>query len=137
MLPQVWKGILFVVVGATMIIFDLAVEPVFSLPITSSIKFPIGLLAILVGGLYIVSHRIATDHAELTQTEVATWGQKLELATPKIIAMSEKQLSTEYIAEKLEKELKIPEEILLKYMYAMRNYLQKSADVKKQDETRS
>lgn len=117
------KGVLFIIIGLVMIVFDATMEPVFSIPLTSSFDFPIGLLAMLVGVLWVVSDRMARVEAQLTQTEVATWGKQLELATPRIIALSEQQLSTQYISEKIAKETEIPQDILMKYMYAMRTYL--------------
>ncbi|MFT5434261.1 MAG: hypothetical protein ACI9OJ_004974, partial [Myxococcota bacterium] len=77
------KGILLAVIGIAMVVFDLTIEPVFSLPITSGFKFPVGILAIIVGVLYMLSARIAYDNAELTPTELAMWGEQLELVTPR------------------------------------------------------
>ena len=130
------KGILLFVIGAAMVIFDLTIEPVFSLPITASFKFPVGILAIIVGVLYMLSARIAYDSAELTPIELAEWGKPLELATPRIIALSEQQLSTEYIAETVNSETRIPTDILIKYMYALRKYVQESAQVAEAEERR-
>ncbi len=121
------KGILLIIVGFVMIVFDIAMDPVFSIPITSSFSFPIGILAMIVGGLWIVSARVAEVEARLTRAEVAMWGSQLELATPRIIALSEQQLSTEYISETVAKETEIPQDVLIKYMYAMRTYLQDAA----------
>lgn len=122
------KGVLLIVIGVAMVIFDLTIEPVFSLPITASFKFPVGILAVIVGVLYVLSARIAQDSAQLTPGELAEWGKPLELATPRIIALSEQQLSTEYIAETVENETRIPQDILIKYMYALRQYVQASAE---------
>ncbi len=130
------KGILFIVIGVVMIIFDITIKPVFSIPITPGFSFPIGLLAALVGGLWVVSSRVAEFQAQLTQGEVAEWGSKLELATPRIIALSEEQLSTEYISETVAKETSIPQDILIKYMYAMRNYLNDAADKARSEKRR-
>ncbi len=128
------KGLLLIGVGVAMVIFDLALKPVFSIPITASFSFPVGLLAVLVGGLYVTSARIAVDNANLTPSEIVTWGKKLELATPRIIALSELQWSTGAIAKEIEKETRIPQDILIKYMYAMRRYLE---DVKVDAEAKS
>lgn len=127
------KGVLLIGVGVAMVIFDLALKPVFSIPITSSFSFPVGLLAVLVGVLYLMSARIAHANANLTPSEVSTWGKKLELATPRIIALSEQQWSTGAIAKAVEKETRIPQDILIKYMYAMRRYL---SDVKADSEAK-
>ncbi|MFT7621170.1 MAG: hypothetical protein ACI9WU_000331 [Myxococcota bacterium] len=118
------KGILMIVVGLAMIIFDLNMKPVFSIPVTSGFSFPVGILAMIVGGLWVVSSRVAEQEARLTQGEIALWGAQLEKVTPQIISLSEQSLSTEYITEKLAKETEIPQDVLIKYMYAMRNYLQ-------------
>jgi hypothetical protein len=130
------KGFLFIGIGVVMLVFDATIEPVFRIPITSSFSFPLGFLAGLVGALWVVSARAAVVEAQLTQAEVATWGDKLERSTPRIIALSEQQCSTEYIAELVHKEAGIPEEILIKYMYAMRTYLQQSAEELRAEERR-
>ena len=118
------KGLLLVAVGVGMVIFDLTIKPVFSLPIAEGFAFPVGLLAILVGALYVMSARIAIANANLTPKELAEWGDALERATPRIIELSEQQWATGAIAKAVEKETRIPQDVLIKYMYAMRRYLE-------------
>lgn len=130
------KGYFLVGIGLAMILFDVGIEPVFSIQITAGFKFPVGVLAALVGALYVISARVAQQQAQLTQAEIVLWGKQLELATPRIIALSEQQLSTAYIAETVEKEANIPQDILIKYMYALRNYLKAAASARKAEERR-
>ena len=131
------KGALWIGIGIVMIIFDLTVTPVFSIPIAYGWRFPIAALAILYGILAIVSARIAIHHAALSHEEIAQWGQKLEQATPRIIELSEKKWSSEAIAEAVEEESAIPQDILVKYLYAMRGYLKEAAAEAEAEERRA
>lgn len=130
------KGILLICVGCAMIIFDIVYEPFFSIPITTGFAFPVGALAVLVGILWVLSAKVAQEKAVLTQFEVAQWGPQLEVATPRIIALSKKQYASGFIAETIEKEMSIPQDILIKYMYAMRNYLQATKERAIEEERR-
>jgi hypothetical protein len=117
------KGILWIGIGFVMIVFDIVVSPVFSIPITADFSFPIAALAVLYGILAIISARIAEDHAHLTEGEIAEWGDRLEKATPQIIELSEQQWSSEAIAQEVERDTDIPQGVVIKYMYAMGSYL--------------
>jgi len=121
------KAILLIGIGVAMVVFDLTLKPVFSIPVTDGFSFPVGLLAVLVGLLYWLSARIALKNADLTPGELDKWGKPLEMATPRIIELSEQQWSTGAIVKQVEKEEGIPQTIVVKYMFAMRKYL---ADVR-------
>ena len=128
------KGYLWIGIGVAMIVFDLTVKPIFSIPITASFKFPIAALAMLYGVLSLISARMVATHASLDSEEIKKWGQDLEAVTPQIIELSEAGKSTEEIVELLETSTRIPPDILIKYLYAMRQYLQGVAEDARIDE---
>jgi len=123
MLKSMAKGILWIGIGLVMIAFDVLVTPVFQIPITDNFGFPVAVLAIIYGVLALISNHMAVNNAQLTHAEIAEWGEKLEKATPRIIQLSGEQWSSEAIVETIEQESKIPQHILIKYMYAIRGYL--------------
>ncbi len=127
MLKSMAKGILWIGIGIVMIAFDVLVTPVFQIPMTENFGFPVAILAIIYGVLALVSNRIAINNLDLTHAEIAEWSEKLEKVTPRIIQLSEEQWSSEAIVETVEKEFKIPQHILIKYMYAIRGYLRDAA----------
>ena len=131
------KGYLWIGIGVAMIIFDIAFEPIFMLKITRGFRFPLAALALLYGVLSIVGARLAATQAELTQEEIETWGDALSKVTPRIISMSEEMLSSEVISETLEKESNIPQDIMIKYLYAMRTYLKEVQEDKRSDKRRN
>ena len=122
------KGYLWIAIGVAMVVFDMAVKPIFSIPITSGFQFPIALLALLYGVLSLISARMVATHASLESDEIKQWGADLEKITPRIIELSEDGKSTEEIVELLESDTTIPADILIKYLYAMRQYLQGVAE---------
>ena len=117
------KGYLWIAIGVAMVVFDMTVKPIFSIPITSGFQFPIAVLALLYGVLSLISARMVATHASLDSDEIKQWGADLEKITPRIIELSEAGKSTEEIVELLESDTRIPADILIKYLYAMRQYL--------------
>ena len=130
------KGILLALVGLGMLAFDWTVEPVFGVQVTSSFWFPVGILAMVVGGLFFVSARMATVSAELSIDELALWGGSLEEVTPRILELSEQSLTTEYIVETLESETGIPQHILVKYMFALNQHVKAATEAERAEERR-
>ena len=130
------KGVLLTLVGLGMLVFDGTVEPVFGIQITSGFRFPVGVLAMLVGGLFAVSARLATVSAEISTHELSLWGGALEEATPRILELSEQSLTTEYIVETLEDETGIPQHVLVKYMYALNQHVRAATEAERAEERR-
>ena len=118
------KGVLLLLVGLGMLIFDWTVQPVFGIQVTQGFRFPIGVLAVIVGGLFAISARMATVSAEISIDELALWGGALEEITPRILELSEQSLTTEYIVEVVEEESGIPQHLLVKYMFALNQHVQ-------------
>ena len=124
------------IVGLAMLIFDWTVQPVFGIQVTSGIRFPIGFLALLVGGLFAVSARMASVSAEMSEIELSLWGTALEEATPRILELTEQSLTTEYIVETVESETGIPQHVLVKYMFALNQHVQAVKESNRAEERR-
>ena len=136
MLDGMKKGYLWIGLGVVMGIIDLTIRPVFTLKVTSGFFLPLPLLAIAYGILSVISARMATRTAELTGAELDQWGEALERATPRIIALIEAKLSSQEIVETVQRETKIPEMVLIKYLFALRRHTQEAADEARSDERR-
>ena len=130
------KGVTLAVVGVAMLMFDWTVQPVFGIQITSGFRFPVGVLAVIVGGLFAVSARMATLSAEITEVELTLWGAALEEATPRILELTEQSLTTEYIVETLESETGIPQHVLVKYMYALNQHVRAATESERAEQRR-
>jgi hypothetical protein len=130
------KGVTLFIVGLAMLIFDWTVQPVFGIQVTSGFRFPIGVLALVVGGLFAVSARMASLSAEISEGEISLWGTALEEATPRILELTEESLTTEYIVETVENETGIPEHVLVKYMYALNKHVQSVKESQRAEERR-
>ena len=136
-MPTMKKGYLWIGIGVAMIVFDLAVKPIFSIKLTGTFKFPIAVLALLYGVLSLIVARMAASQASLNSDEIKKWGEHLEVITPEIIEMSEEGSTSEEIVSALEKTTPIPADILIKYLYGLKQYLDGQAKDSRIDERRN
>jgi len=130
------KGYLWIGIGVAMIVFDLTVKPIFSIKLTSSFQFPIAVLALLYGVLSLIGARMAASQASLSSEELRKWGDHLEAITPEIITLSEEGNTSEEIVSTLEKTTPIPADILIKYLYGLKQYLDGQSKDARIDERR-
>lgn len=116
-------GPALIALGLVMVGFDLGVAPRFSVQLTDSFRLQFGAIFVVLGGLTIVLGRLAEQRVTLTSAELARWAGPLELATPRIIALCEAHYATAHVAEVVAREAAIPEDVVLRYLYAMREHL--------------
>ena len=121
-------GIAFIVLAVVMFIVEQAWKPVFTLPITESFGFPVWILSAIYGALQVYIWQATQKHVPLTETEIATWGSKLEKATPSILELVQNHTKVSDIALAIEKEQGIPPEITIRYIIALGQHLQAGVD---------
>lgn len=130
-------GIFFIVLAVVMFAVEQAWKPVFSLPITDSFRFPVWVLSAVYGALQVYIWQATQRHIPLSDAEIATWGTKLEEATPTILEMVQSQQKVSDIARETEKSHGVPPEITIRYIIALGQHLQASMDNGENDMSRS
>ena len=121
-------GIAFIVLAVVMFIVEQVWKPVFTLPITESFGFPVWILSAIYGALQVYIWQATQQHVPLTEAEIATWGSKLEKATPSILELVENHTKVGDIALTIEKDQGIPPEITIRYIIALGQHLQAGVD---------
>ncbi|NUN12177.1 MAG: hypothetical protein HUU55_00920 [Myxococcales bacterium] len=86
----------------------------------------LGVLALIMGTLMWIKHRMIRRELNLTENELESWRTQLIDATPVILEMSQAKRPVTEIAEEVEKKLGLPREVTLKYIIALGRYQEQS-----------
>ena len=121
-------GIAFIILAIIMFVVEQVWKPVFTLPITESVGFPVWILSAIYGALQVYIWQATQRHVPLTDAEIAGWGEKLEKATPTILERFQNHAKVGEIASAVEKSHGIPPEITIRYIIALGQHLQAGVD---------
>ena len=108
--------------AAIMLVTELAWRPIFTVHITSDIVIPLWILAAIYAGLQFYVWRATRRGMQLSDKEVARWGEQLERVTPQILEQVRAGVSVKEIAATLEASEKIPDHVTLRYIIALGSY---------------
>ena len=83
------------------------------------IRFPLWTLVAVYAGLQFTIWKMTRDRLQLSDDEVAQWGEKLELATPTILELYGERKPVKTIAEAVAKRHGVPSDVTLRYIIAL------------------
>jgi hypothetical protein len=125
MIPgRIW-GFIWIAIGVaiTTLEFGLGFGPfeLFGIPM------PVGLLAVLYGGIVVAYHQRRTRALELSEGELRQHGPTLERVAPMIVDLLKRKVRVKEIGEILERQEKLPREVTYKYIIALGNKMSEQA----------
>ncbi|GEM_PF-6265589 len=82
----------------------------------------VGWLALIYGVLGAYYNHQLNERLKLNEREMHDWGDRLERATPKIVAWTRAGLTPKAVAQEVEKEEGVPYFVTLKYMLALSHH---------------
>lgn len=115
-------GTLAAVVAAVMLAFDLSGYTWFRAQLTADFALPVWVLFAAYAGLQYLLYKHAQRGFELSDREVAKWGDKLELATPQILDLYAERKPVREIAKAVEKSHGVPTDVTLRYIIALARF---------------
>ncbi len=83
------------------------------------VPLPVGLLALIYGGIVVAYHRKRTKALELSEAELREHGATLERVAPMIVDLLKRKVKVKEVAEILERQEKLPREVTYKYIIAL------------------
>ena len=95
------------------------------------VPLPVGLLALIYGGIVVAYHRKRTKALELSDAELREHGATLERAAPMIVDLLKRKVRVKEIAEILERQENLPREVTYKYIIALGKKLSEQAEDEK------
>lgn len=110
------------VIAAVMLVFDLAGYTWFRAQLTPTFALPMWILFAAYAGLQYAIYRSSKRGLQLSDKEVAKWGDKLEVATPKILDLYAERTPVRDIAKAIEKAHGIPPDVTLRYIIALAQF---------------
>jgi hypothetical protein len=115
-------GTLAAVIAVVMLAFDLSGYTWFRAQLTPTFALPMWILFAAYAGLQYALYRYSKRGFQLSDREVAKWGHKLELATPKILDLYAERVPVRDIAKAIEKTHGIPPDVTLRYIIALARF---------------
>ncbi len=115
-------GTLAAVIAVVMLAFDLSGYTWVRAQLTPTFALPVWILFAAYAGLQYAIYRSSKRGFELSDKEVAKWGDKLEVATPKILDLYAERTPVRDIAKAVEKTHGIPQDVTLRYIIALARY---------------
>jgi len=111
-------GTIAALAAVAMIVVELAGHDWFVVRL-GGFAFPLWILVAIYAALQFLIWQQTKRRMILTDAEVARWGDKLELATPKIVTLTEQQRPVREIAAAVKKSHGIPPDVTLRYIVAL------------------
>lgn len=112
-------GAVAALVALGMWLTDVLWQPVFTFHLTESIAIPLWILVAIYAALQLWAWTATRERIDLTEEEVATWGEKLEVATPEIVRQWQAHTPVKEIAAAIESAHGIPVDVTLRYIIAL------------------
>ena len=112
-------GFIALAVAGAMLLTDLFWQPVFTLRLTRTVTHPLWILCAVFGALQLYLWYATHSRLTLSDAEVATWGSKLEAATPTIVERARASTPVREIADQVMADHGIPVDVTLRYIIAM------------------
>lgn len=119
------------IIAAIMLVYDLAGYTWFRAQLSPTFALPLWTLFAAYAGLQYLIWRHAQKGFELSDREVAKWGDKLELATPTILDLYTEGTPVKEIAKRVEGSHGVPPHVTLRYIIALARFREAAG----QDET--
>lgn len=112
-------GILWAVVGVAVLVIDHAVGlERFSVRV-AGVPLSLGWLVLVLAGLNLYLHRAVQAQLRLTPAEIVEYADRLEAATPEILAMVKRKVRAGEIADQVLERHAIPRLVTLKFLIAL------------------
>ncbi len=112
-------GILWVVVGVAVLVLDYAVGLGWFAVSVAGVPLSLGWLVLALAGLNLILHRHVQAQLRLTAAEIVEYSDRLEAATPEIIAMVGRKVRAGEIADRILETHAIPRLVTLKFLIAL------------------
>lgn len=119
-----WSGVIFWgALGLTALVSSIWVD--WFIVELAFIRFNLGWPALAYAGVILARNLTIRPHLQITQRELHDFGDKLVAATPEIVNLLGKGISTKDVAERMESNRGIPRLLTLKYIIALGNHQKK------------
>lgn len=112
-------GLLWVAVGIAILVADHLLGLEWFAVRVAGIPWSLGWLVLALAGLNLYLHRSVQAQLRLTPAEITAWSDRLEAATPEIIAMVGRRVRAGEIADRIVESHGIPRLITLKFLIAL------------------
>lgn len=112
-------AIAWTVVGLGVLVIDYALGLQWFAVRLSKVPISFGWLILVLAGLNLYLHLKVQAHLRLTPAEIMEYWERLEAATPDILAMVSRHVNVREIAARMEEERSIPRLVTLKFLIAL------------------
>ncbi len=112
-------GVLWTVVGTAVLVGDYALGLEWFCVRLLGIPWSLGWLVLLLAGLNLYMHRSIQTQLRLTPAEILQYSERLEAATPDILAMVARRVRAPEIADRILETYAIPRLVTLKFLIAL------------------